>query len=102
MREITISYNILANRKKPIGRLIRYPDGVDRILSMRPDEWERAALAVRHNFPFNEVLGEAIDLAHEFPSSSGYDADVLEQSRRMFRVIWQMIEGRKRQAANQG
>ena len=100
MHEIRISYNVLANREKPIAHLVRYPDGVDRILSMRPDEWDRAALAERHNFPFYGVLGEAIGMAHEFPTEKGYDHDVLSQTHRMFRVIAEIIEREKCQVSN--
>lgn len=69
------------------SKLIRYPDGVHRILTMRAFEWERVRECELAGYPFYEVLDAAQILANEFPTEKGYEADVLANTRYMLMVI---------------
>lgn len=54
---------------------------------MRAFEWDRVIEADNAGYPFYEVLDAAQILAREFPTSKGYETDVLDTTRYMLMVI---------------
>jgi len=87
MNDISISYNKLSDREKSISHLLAYPDGVSRILTMKQYQWDRIEVAERHNYPFFELLGAAIELSEEFPSQRGFNCDILDNTQFMLYMV---------------
>lgn len=79
------------NRQQIVSQSVYYPDGVWRILSMYPYQWDWIMEAEEHGYPFLDVLNGAIRLAVKYPSSNGYNYDVLDSTRYMLQTIRGLI-----------
>lgn len=73
--------------RKVVSKLIRYPDGMHRILAMQIFEWNRVTEVEAAGYPFDEILDAALIMAEEFPTQRGYEADVLDKTKYMLMVI---------------
>jgi hypothetical protein len=99
MSDISIRYNKVSDREKVVSHLLNYPDGVKRILTMKQYEWDWIEVAERHNYPFWELLGAAIELSQEHPRR-GYQADILENTRFLLMITMRLIHEDKLTVAN--
>lgn len=87
MLDISTKYNEFSDQEKLVSRLISYPDGVQRILTMKQYQWDWIELGERQKYPFPELLQAAIELSEEFPSERGYHWDILDNTRFMLRMV---------------
>jgi hypothetical protein len=86
MDEFILNRTSVSDNKK-ISRVILYPDGIQRVLTLKKYEWEWVNIAVNNGYPFDEILDAAQILAFEFPSGNGSSKDILADTRMMLRVI---------------
>lgn len=71
-----------------ISKIVRYPDGVHRVLTMLPYQWEWVRLAEATGHAFNDVLGAGMALAAKFPSGKGHEYDILDCTKYMLMTIY--------------
>lgn len=100
MADISIRYNSKADREKLVSHVLTYPDGVQRVLTMKRYQWDWVPLAEEHGYGFQDILREAMGLARNFPSRHGYQYDVLDSTKYMLWVINGMIQGKSHKASN--
>lgn len=100
MIDISIRYNSKADREKQISHVITYPDGVQRVLTMKRYQWDWVPLAEENGYGCQDILREAMGLARNFPSAHGYQHDVLDSTKYMLWVINGMIQNSQNRFAN--
>lgn len=95
---------ICGKRKNYTSRLtqkiIRYPDGQKRILSMTRWYWDRVEELSSNGYPFNEILEAAVILAKDLPSDHGFEWDLYACTGIMIRTCYANLTQDRYQAAN--
>ena len=99
MVDISIRYNNKLEQEKLKSHSITYPDGIQRILTMKQYEWDWIEVAERNNYPFHELIGEAIGLSLNHPRK-GYHADILENTRFLLMITMKLIHEEKHPVSN--
>lgn len=88
---VKCSVQIESYAQKPVSHVILYPDGIYRVLTMLPYQWEWVTEAERNGYAFNDILREAMGLAVDFPSGKGFHFDVVDCTRYMLMTINRII-----------
>ena len=83
-----VSVKDLAYTDRQIQKIIMFPDGQRRMLSMSQWYWDTAEEVNENGWPFFELLGGAITLAKKYPSTKGFEADIHEETCRMIRTAY--------------
>jgi len=100
MANVTIEHKSNVHDQKKISHRIFYPDGIERILTMKRYQWDWVSKLEQNNMPFNETLVAAIELSEEFPSEKGYNFDVLENTTFMLLIGMKLIHEEKAPKSN--
>lgn len=78
--------------QRKVSRLIRYPDGIDRMLTLTASEWAAFEMVKNHGYSFNNVLLSAIELSEFRQDDSLPKKDVISCTWFMLRVILGKIQ----------
>ncbi len=71
-----------------LKKVIRYPDGEKRIVSMSSWYWDRVQELEKSGISFQDLLEGALHLSHKFPSKHGYERDLFENLGLMIRTAY--------------
>lgn len=100
MKLIINRFQIDIDRRR-VSRLIRYPDGIDRILTLTGDEWASVETASENGYKFEHVLWGAIELSRFRQSDSLPGQDIHSCTSFMLRTILGRILEERAPVANQ-
>lgn len=87
--------------QRRVSKLIRYPDGVDRILTLTGSEWASVDVAANNGYDFDHVLWGAIELSKYRQGDSLPGQDVISCTWFMLRTILGRIQEQRAPVSNE-
>jgi hypothetical protein len=87
--------------QRRVSKLIRYPDGVDRILTLTGSEWASIDIAADNGYHFDQVLWAAIELSKSRQGDSLPGKDINSCTWFMLRTILGRIQEQRAPVSNE-